>query len=90
MRETLQRIGQKCKVCFHLVQLCNVNSLSLNLHGSDNLVLGVDIAVQNVTDLIPAGLDGGADAVNLLETGLVCWWRGHKILLIWEPPKKCR
>ena len=67
-----------------------MDSLSCYLHGPDNLILRADIAVEDLCNLVPAGLDGGADSVNLLQARLVCRrWR-YEVLLVWKPPEDCR
>ena len=40
--------------------------LSCDLHGSDNLFLWAYVTVEDLGDLVPAGLDGAADPVDLL------------------------
>ena len=62
-------------------------SLSCDLHGADDFILRTGVAVQDLCDLIPAGLDGGADSVNFLQASLVCWWRRDEVLLVGEPPE---
>ena len=61
--------------------------LSCDLHGADNFILRTGVAVQDLCDLIPAGLDGGADSVYFLQASLVCWWRRDEVLLVGEPPE---
>ena len=39
---------------------------SCDLHGADNFILGTGVAVEDLGDLVPAGLDGAADPVYLL------------------------
>ena len=60
---------------------------SCDLHGADDFVLRTGVAVQDLGDLIPAGLDGGADSIYFLQTSLVCWWRRHEVLLVGKPPE---
>ena len=62
-------------------------SLSSYLHGPDNLILRADVAVEDLCDLVPAGLDGGADSIYLLQASLVCWWWRYEVLLVGEPPE---
>ena len=69
-----------------LVELYNVQRLSLDLHGPDDLLLWVGVAVQDVGDLVPAGLDGGADPLHLLQGALVRRRGRHKVLL---PSVRC-
>ena len=64
-----------------LVELHNVKGLALDLHGPDDLLLGVGVAVQDVGDLVPAGLDGRADPLHLLQGALVRGRGRHKVLL---------
>ena len=61
--------------------------LSCDLQGADDLVLRTGVAVQDLCDLVPAGLDGGADSIYLLQASLVCWWRRDEVLLVGEPPE---
>ena len=63
--------------------------LSCDLQGADDLVLRTGVAVQDLCDLVPAGLDGGADSIYLLQASLVCWWWRYEVLLVWEPPEDC-
>ena len=74
----------------YLIKLNNVQGFPLDLHGPDDLILRVDVTVEDVSDLIPAGLDGAADPVHLLQARLICGGRGHKVLLVWEPPEEGR
>ena len=61
--------------------------LSCDLHRADNFILRTGVAVQDLGDLVPAGLDGGADSVYFLQASLVCWWRRDEVLLVGEPPE---
>ena len=61
--------------------------LSCDLQGADDLVLRTGVAVQDLCDLVPAGLDGGADSIYLLQASLVCWWWRYEVLLVGEPPE---
>ena len=60
---------------------------SCDLQGADNFILRTGVAVQDLGDLVPAGLDGGADSVYFLQASLVCWWRRYEVLLVGEPPE---
>ena len=62
-------------------------SLSCDLHRADNFILRTGVAVEDLGDLVPASLDGGADSVNFLQASLVCWRRRHEVLLVGEPPE---
>ena len=62
-------------------------SLSCDLQGADNFILRTGVAVQDLGDLVPAGLDGGADSVYFLQASLVCWRRRNEVLLVGEPPE---
>ena len=61
--------------------------LPCDLQGADNFILRTGVAVQNLGDLVPAGLDGGADSVYFLQASLVCRRRWHEVLLVGEPPE---
>ena len=43
-------------LCYHLEKLLDMLSLSLGLHGSDDLLLRTDVSVEDLCDLIPAQL----------------------------------
>ena len=60
---------------------------SCDLQGADNFILRTGVAVQDLGDLVPAGLDGGADSINFLQTSFVCRRRWHEVLLVGEPPE---
>ena len=64
-----------------------MHCISCDLQGADNFILRTGVAVQDLGDLIPAGLDGGADSVYFLQTSFVCWRRRHEVLLVGEPPE---
>ena len=61
--------------------------LSCDLQGADNFILRTGVAVEDLGDLVPASLDGGADSVNFLQASLVCRRRWHEVLLVGEPPE---
>ena len=61
--------------------------LPCDLQGADNFILRTGVAVKDLGDLVPTGLDGGADSVNFLQASLVCRRRWHEVLLVGEPPE---
>ena len=64
-----------------------MHCFSCDLQRADNFILRTGVAVQNLGDLVPAGLDGGADSIYFLQASLVCWWRRYEVRLVGEPPE---